>query len=141
MMPRIAAPLQERRNRAMVQRLLADAVVLLHLAFILYAVFGGLLALRWRLMMWVHLPAALWGAAVEFMGWICPLTPLDALRAAGGAAGYRGGFIEHYLLPVIYPAGLTRAVQFVLGALVIAVNVVVYVIVLRRRARSDAATR
>lgn len=138
-MPGIAGPLQGFPNHTMVHRLLADAVVLLHLAFILFAVFGGLLALRWPVVIWVHLPAALWGAAVEFTGWICPLTPLEnVLRTAGGAAGYSGGFVAHYLLPVIYPAGLTRSVQIVLGALVVGVNVAIYLAVLRRRRRRDS---
>ena len=82
----------------------------------------------------LHLPAAVWGALIEFSGWICPLTPLEkSLRAAAGQAGYEGGFIEHYLLPVLYPAGLTRGVQLVLGFLVIALNVGVYAVLLWRR--------
>jgi Protein of Unknown function (DUF2784) len=82
----------------------------------------------------LHLPAAVWGALIEFQGWICPLTPLEkSLRAAAGQAGYRGGFIEHYLLPVLYPAGLTGQVQLILGSLVIVVNLIVYWLVLRRR--------
>lgn len=125
----------------MFHRLLADTVVVLHLAFILFAVFGGLFALRWPGVTWVHLPAALWGAAIEFTGWICPLTPLEnALRAAGGTAGYSGGFVAHYVLPLIYPAGLTRGVQFVLGALVVGVNAAIYVVVLRRHRRRHSGT-
>jgi hypothetical protein len=91
------------------------------------------LALRWPWVAAVHLPAAVWGALIELRGGVCPLTPLEnSLRASAGQAGYEGGFIEHYLLPVLYPAGLTRGVQLGLGALVIAVNLVVYTLVLRR---------
>jgi hypothetical protein len=115
-------------------RLLADAVVVLHFAFVLFVVFGGLLALRWPRALWLHAPAAVWGALIEFAGWICPLTPLEnELRRRGGEAGYTGGFIEHYVLPILYPAQLTRATQLVLGALVLAINVTVYAIVIARR--------
>jgi hypothetical protein len=120
-------------------RLLADLLVAVHAAFIAYVVAGGFLALRWRRAPWVHLPAAAWGAAIELGGWTCPLTPLEnRLRAAGGAAGYTGGFIEHYLIPVIYPAGLTRRIQFALGAAAIVGNVAAYLMVwrLRRRRRT-----
>ena len=110
--------------------LLADLTVLLHLAFVAFVVGGGLLALRWPRVSWLHLPAAAWGAAVEFFGWICPLTPLeDALR--GGSDG--GDFVTRYLVPVLYPAGLTADVQFVLGIGVVAVNAVIYGWVLWRR--------
>jgi hypothetical protein len=115
----------------MIARLLADFTVLLHLAFILFAVLGGLLALRWPRAAWVHLPAAAWAAAIELGGWICPLTPLEnALRA--GEAGYAGGFVEHYLLPLIYPAGLTREIQFALAGFVLLVNIAIYLAVARR---------
>ena len=120
----------------MLYRLLADAVVVVHCAFVVFVVAGGLLALRWPRVLWVHAPAAVWGALIEFAGWICPLTPLEnELRRRGGEAGYAGGFIERYLLPVIYPAQLTRTTQMVLGALVLAVNVAVYAVVIRRRER------
>ena len=118
-------------------RLLADLIVVAHAGFIAFVIAGGYLALRWRWMPWLHLPAAAWGAAIEFGGWICPLTPLEnQLRAAGGAAGYSGGFISHYLIPLIYPAGLTRGIQMGLGAAVIAVNVAAYAIVWTRRRTS-----
>ena len=118
----------------MAASLAADAVLLLHGMFILFVVAGGLLALRWPLAAAVHLPCAVWGAYIEFSGGICPLTPLEQrLRATAGEAGYSGGFIEHYLLPLIYPAGLTPAVQLVLGGAVIVINVAVYGLVLRRR--------
>lgn len=107
--------------------MLADAVLVLHALFVLFVVTGGFMAWRWRRLVWLHLPAAVWGAAIEFRGWVCPLTPLEnALRRAGGEAGYPGGFIEHYLLPLIYPAGLTRHVQVFLGVLVVAANLVAY---------------
>ena len=121
----------------MLARALADLVVVAHLAFILFAALGGLLALRWRWVPAVHLPAAAWGVAVELFGWWCPLTPLEnALRRASGAAGYSGGFIERYLIPVIYPAELTREVQLLLGGLLLAVNVAIYLAVWRRLSRS-----
>ena len=115
-------------------RLLADLVVGVHALFVAFVIAGGLLVLRWPWVAAVHLPAAVWGALIELRGGVCPLTPLEnSLRASAGQAGYEGGFIEHYLLPVLYPAGLTRGVQLGLGALVIAVNLVVYALVLRRR--------
>lgn len=125
----------------MVYRLLADFVVLVHFAFVLFVVAGALLVLRWRWVAWVHVPAAIWGALIEFAGWICPLTPLEQrLRIMGGSAGYTGGFIEHYILPILYPAGLNRRVQIVLGLLVLGVNAAIYawvlVRVLRARARN-----
>jgi len=118
----------------MLYRVLADLVGLLHLAFILFALFGGLLALRWRWMPWIHASAALWAAAIEFFGWLCPLTPLEnSLRRASGATGYAGGFVEHYIIPCIYPAELTRESQVLLGFVVVAVNLAVYYVVWRRR--------
>jgi hypothetical protein len=115
-------------------RILADLVVGVHALFVAFVVLGGLLALRWPWAAAAHLPAAVWGTLIEFRGWVCPLTPLEnSLRASAGQAGYEGGFIEHYLLPVLYPAGLTRGVQLAFGSLVIAVNLVVYAMVLRRR--------
>lgn len=119
----------------MTAAVLADLVVLLHLAFILFVMLGGLLVLRRRRLMWLHLPVVAWGAAIEFVGWVCPLTPLEnRLRAAAGEAGYSGGFVEHYLIPLIYPEGLTRELQWLLGALVLLVNALVYWRVLRGRA-------
>ncbi len=115
-------------------RILADLVVGLHALFVAFVMVGGLLALRWPWVVAGHLPAAVWGALIEFRGWICPLTPLEkSLRAAAGDAGYQGGFIEHYLLPVLYPQGLTREVQVAMGLAVVAVNLVIYLILLRRR--------
>lgn len=106
---------------------LADAVVILHFSFVVFVVAGGLLVLRWRRLMWLHLPALAWGALVEFMHWICPLTDLeDWLRQQAGIAAYHGDFIAHYLLPVLYPAGLTPRFQILLGFLVIALNAGIY---------------
>lgn len=108
-------------------RVLADAVLVFHLAFVLFVVLGGLLVLRWPKLMWVHLPAAVWGVLIEFAGWICPLTPLEkSLRRLGGEAGYEGGFIEHYVVAVLYPRGLTRGVQLGLGLAVLVITVAVY---------------
>ena len=116
-------------------RLTADAVALLHLAFVLFVVFGGLLVWRWPRLAWLHLPAAAWGALIEFAGWMCPLTPLENyLRQVIGQAGYAGGFIDHYLWPLLYPTGLTREWQWVLGGAVIALNGAGYGLLLRRRA-------
>jgi len=117
----------------MLYRALADLVALTHLAFIVFALFGGLLALRWRWIPWAHIPAAAWGAAVEFFGFFCPLTPLEnSLRRAGGATGYSGGFIERYLMPIIYPEGLTRELQLLLGFALVVLNLAVYLVVWRR---------
>src|SRR3954468_21770064 len=111
----------------MIYRLLADGVVALHLGFVLFVVLGGLLTLRWPRVAWVHLPAAVWGAFVEFSSTICPLTPLENhFRRLGGEAGYSGGFIAHYMLPVLYPAGLTKGIQIALGVFVVLLNVTVY---------------
>jgi hypothetical protein len=108
-------------------RFAADLVVLTHFTFVLFVVFGALLALRWPRVIFLHLPAAIWGALIEFQGWICPLTPLEnRLRSLGGQAGYAGGFVEHYLLPLLYPSGLTRTVQFTLGAVVVVINGLLY---------------
>ncbi|MCE3222643.1 MAG: uncharacterized protein K0S58_823 [Nitrospira sp.] len=108
-------------------RLGADLVLLLHLAFVLFVVAGGLLVLKWPRLAWLHLPAVVWGTVVEFTGWICPLTPLEnALRAMAGAATYDADFIEHYILPLLYPADITRDSQLILGMIVIGVNVAIY---------------
>lgn len=122
----------------MVYQVLADIVACVHAAFVGFVVLGGILALRWRRLVWLHVPAAIWGALIEFADWVCPLTPLEnALRAKAGEAGYGGGFIQHYLLRALYPAGLTRGVQLALGTLVILVNLFVYVALLRRIRRSE----
>jgi hypothetical protein len=115
-------------------RLAADILVVVHLAFIVFVLLGGFLAWRWRRLAWVHAPAAVWGALIEFAGWICPLTPWEvALRQRAGQAGYQSGFIEHYVMPIVYPPGLTPSVQLLLGGFVIAVNAVAYAGLIRRR--------
>lgn len=122
----------------------ADLVVALHFAFILFVVAGGLLVLRWPRLAWAHLPVVAWGAGIELIGWVCPLTPLEnVLRRAAGQAGYAGGFIDHYLTPLIYPVGLTREHQLALGLFVTAVNLLIYGLValrwrrLRQRSRGE----
>ena len=121
-------------------RLLADAVVVFHLLFIAFAVAGGALVLRWPLAALVHLPAAAWAAYTEFSGTICPLTPLEnALRQAGGVRAYDASFIEHYLLPLIYPAAVQgapgRTLQFALGIALLAINTMAYAVAWRRHRR------
>jgi hypothetical protein len=117
----------------MLYRVLADLVVLTHIAFIIFVLLGGLLAFRWRWVPWIHLPAAVWGAAIEFFGWFCPLTPLEnSLRRASGSAEYSGGFIERYLIPITYPEELTREFQLLLGCILVVLNLAVYLSVWRR---------
>jgi hypothetical protein len=120
-------------------RALADLVLLAHLAFVLFVACGGLLVLRRPKIAWLHLPAAAWGVWIEFTGWICPLTPLEvSLRLRGGESGYAGGFISHYVAALLYPAGLTRGAQIVLGLSALLLNVVIYSCIVvrgRRRAR------
>lgn len=122
----------------MIYRLLADGVVAIHFLFVVFVVLGGLAVLRWRWLAWIHLPAAAWGALISFAGWICPLTPLENhLRRLGGEAGYEGSFVEIYLLPILYPAELTREIQVGLGLFVLAVNGAVYGFLLWRRLGRD----
>jgi len=107
--------------------LLANLVFIVHLAFVVFVLCGGLLVLRWRWIAWLHVPAIAWGAFVEFDGWICPLTPLENwLRAQDGDISYRSDFIAQYLLPVLYPGDLTRDLQLLLGTVVIVLNAAVY---------------
>ena len=113
--------------------LLADLLVGIHLAFVGFVILGGLLAARWPWVAWLHLPAVCWGVGIEWMGEICPLTPLEEdLRMRAGEVGYAGGFIEHYVTSALYPQGLTREIQVALGVAVITVNVAVYVVAIRR---------
>ena len=120
-------------------RILADAVLVVHLGFILFVVAGGLLVLRRKAVAWVHLPAVAWGALIEFMGWVCPLTPLEIwARSRAGGTGYSGGFIEHYLLPVVYPAALTHEIQIVLGASVLILNLFIYAWIFARGIKRSA---
>jgi hypothetical protein len=111
----------------MIYRYAADAVLLLNLAFIVFAVLGGLLIVWWRVVLFLHLPALVWGVFVELTGRICPLTSIEnTLRIKAGTAGYCESFVEHYLLGVIYPDGLTREIQYFLGALVVVINFIIY---------------
>ena len=122
----------------MIERIIADFLVIIHLAFICFVVFGGLLVVRWKWMSIVHLPAVAWGALIEFQGGICPLTPLEQeFRHLAGQSGYSGGFIEHYLIPLIYPSGLTRPIQIAIGFFVIAINLSIYGLVLYRMKHSN----
>ncbi len=122
-------------------RILADAILVLHLAFIAFVILGGLAVLRWPRLAWLHLPAVLWAAGITFAGGYCPLTPLEnRLRVAGGEAGYEGSFIEQYLTALIYPDGLTRGIQITLGCFVVAVNLAVY-LKLRKMGRSPFPKR
>jgi hypothetical protein len=118
----------------MASRWLADLVLVVHLAFVVFVVFGGFAALRWPRLAWVHVPVALYGATIEFLGFVCPLTPLEIwLRRRGGEAGYEGGFVEHYITAALYPSGLTREIQIGLGVAVLLINAAVYVVFWRRR--------
>ena len=108
-------------------RIAADLLVIVHFAFIVFVVVGGLAALKWRWVILLHIPAAVWAALIEFQGWICPLTPWEQeLWRLGGRAPYEGGFVAHYILPVVYPDGLTRGIQVGLGVGVVVLNVLVY---------------
>ena len=114
----------------MLARVAADLLLLIHLGFILFAILGGLLAFKWRNIIWLHIPCALWGIGIELTGGICPLTPLEnKLRVAAGETGYSAGFIEHYITPVIYPGGLSYKIQILLATLLLAINIVVYYLV------------
>lgn len=126
----------------MIYRLAADLVAFVHFGFVLFAVLGAILVLRWRWVAWIHIPAAIWGAMIEFGGWICPLTPWEnRLRDLAGQAGYAGGFVEHYLLPVLYPAGLTRSAQVVLGLSVVVINLAIYGWLIARARRKSGASQ
>lgn len=127
---------------AMPYGLFADVVLVVHLGFVLFVALGGLLVLRRPRLAWVHVPAAAWGALIEFTGGTCPLTPLEQrLRRLGGEAGYTGEFIDHYVGALVYPDGLTRSAQVALGAIVVLVNVAIYWLLVCRRAKSRAEPR
>ena len=118
----------------MLYRFLADTLVVFHFSFILFVVFGGFLALRWPRLVYAHIPAMLWGVLIELSGWICPLTPLENhFRLLSGEQGYQGGYIEHYLIPLIYPVDLTRTLQFIFGGLVIVINLLAYSLFIYRK--------
>ena len=120
-------------------RLLADMVVLVHFAFVLFVILGGFIVARRRRVMPFHLAAAIWAALIEFSGWICPLTPLEnQLRSKSGSDGYDSDFVAHYILPILYPEGLTRETQITLGAMVIVINLGIYAWVLRHKTGRDA---
>lgn len=105
----------------------ADLLVVFHFLFVIFVLFGGLLILKWRFIMWLHIPAVVWGVVVEWMGWICPLTPWEwSLREKAGQLGYSGSFIDYYIIPIIYPEGLTRELQVSIGIFVILINLIVY---------------
>ena len=127
----------------MLFRIMADFLVVVHAGFVVFVVLGGFLALKWPRAAWFHVPGCLWGALIEFQGWICPLTPLEKwLRTEAGQAGYSGGFIQHYLVPLLYPAGLTEGMATFLGLFVVVVNVAVYACVIyayKQRRRPDVA--
>jgi hypothetical protein len=118
---------------------LADLLVLLHLLFVAFVVGGGFLVVRWPRLAWLHVPAAAWGAAIEFTGTVCPLTPLEnRLRAAGGGDVYQGDFVERYVLPLLYPENLDAPTQTALGAFVVAVNLAAYALAYQARKRRRA---
>lgn len=121
----------------MFSRMAADLVLALHLGFIVFVILGGLLIIRYRLIAYVHIPAAVWGAFVEISGRLCPLTTWEnGLRRSAGESGYAESFVEHYLLPIIYPAGLTRGVQIAIAGFVIVANIVIYGWLLYRWSKS-----
>jgi len=116
-------------------RVLADATALFHFAFVLFVALGGLLVLRWHKLAWIHLPAAIWGFLIEVFDWTCPLTSYENwFRIRGGMAGYGDDFIAYHIFRLIYPAGLTRGMQFAIAAFVVAINTAVYArLTFRRR--------
>ena len=126
----------KRTEDTMVYLLLADAIVVIHLLFVLFVVCGGLAVLRWPRLARLHLPAAVWGVVIELTGWVCPLTPLEnRLRRLGGESGYTGSFIEHYLEPIIYPPGLTARSQLFMGLGILVLNAALYGRLWRRGVR------
>lgn len=118
----------------MIYRLLADVLVIVHLLFILFALFGAFMALRWRWLWLVHVPVVIWGVLVEVNHWICPLTPLEYwLRLKGGESGYQESFVEHYIVPIVYPTNLTETMQYWAAAVLIVINVFAYALLIYRR--------
>ncbi|MGR9087765.1 MAG: DUF2784 domain-containing protein [Gammaproteobacteria bacterium] len=124
----------------MLDLILADIIVAIHFAFIVFVVLGGLAVFKWRRCIWLHLPAVLWGALIEFAGWICPLTRFENRLRSTSGGGYSSGFIEHYLIPVIYPSGLTRELQIGLGVSVILFNLILYKAIFNRWRKSGPKT-
>ena len=116
----------------MASYLAANAIALVHFGFILFVIFGGFAVLKWPRLLWIHLPAAIWGVLIEFFGWWCPLTKWENyFLERAGRAGYAGGFVSHYIMPIIYPAGLTRGIVIAIGIVVLVINLAVYVRVFR----------
>jgi hypothetical protein len=123
----------------MLDAIAADAVLIVHLAFVAFVIAGGALVLVWPRLAWLHVPAVFWGAVVEASGWICPLTPLEnALRESAGETAYTGDFVQHYLVALLYPEGLSRSTQWVLGLSVIAINLFFYSLLLARMRHREA---
>ena len=123
----------------MTYHLAANLVLITHLAFVLFVVFGAVLTLRWPAVLWFHIAAVLWGVSIELTGAICPLTPLEVhLRQLGGEAGYQGDFIDHYIVAILYPSGLTRKLQIGLGFVALVINALVYTYFFVRRKQSRA---
>jgi len=121
----------------MLFQLAADFIIVLHFTFILFVLVGGILVLKWRWLIWLHLPAVIWGALISFMGWICPLTPLEnMLRQAGGGEVYLTGFIEQYIVPLIYPSGFNHEMFVAIGLFVVVVNVIVYAFIFNKRGKN-----
>jgi len=117
-------------------QLLADMVLLAHLVFIVFALLGGLLLLRWPRLIWLHIPAMMWTVFIEVTSWVCPLTPLENyFRELAGGNVYQGDFVARYLLPLLYPAGLTPAIQLLLAGMVIVFNAIIYTVIIRLRKR------
>jgi hypothetical protein len=117
-------------------KLLADLTAITHLAFVIFIILGGLFAFKWKRMAWVHIPAAVWGAMIEFYGWICPLTYMENyFREEAGIDTMSHGFVAHYIMPVLYPAELTKDLQIKLGIFVIVINLIIYSLVAYRHRR------
>ncbi len=111
----------------MLSLLLADLILITHALFVFFVIFGGVLVIKWRKIIWLHIPCAIWGALIEFMGWICPLTYLENyFYKTAGAASYTDGFVTHYLMPIIYPSSLTNEIQILLGISVLLINLSIY---------------
>lgn len=122
----------------MLNKIFADLLVIIHLSFICFVILGGMLLLKYRWVVFLHIPAVFWGAMIEFRGWLCPLTQWEnQFRVSANQEGYRDGFIDHYLIPIIYPSGLTDDIQVVLGALVLIVNLLIYTYVAKRVLQHD----
>jgi hypothetical protein len=125
----------------MIYAMLADAVVVVHAAFVLFAVFGGFLVLRWRRLAWLHIPAVLWAALVEIAGWFCPLTPLEnLLRHRAGKSTYQSDFIDHYIMPALYPDALAHESQMILGLSVLFINLSIYAWIWHRSKKASPAS-